>query len=287
MLMNIFDLLSTYFSYPFVRNAMIAGVLISLCSSLLGVCLVLKRYSMIGDGLSHVAFGAMSISAVLHVAPLYITLPVTILVAVIILGIGNKSLIKGDAVIAMMSVGSLSVGYLLLNVFSASSNVSGDVCTTLFGSISILTLKSSDVWSCVLLAVLVILVFVFFYHKIFTVSFDEDFSTATGTSARKYNLMLAVICAVVIVLAMKLVGALMVSALIIFPAIGSMRVFKSFLSVIISSAVISVICSVSGIILSLIYETPVGATIVVVNIICFMLLSLTGLLAKKKGSKVK
>lgn len=267
--MNIIQTLSSYFSYPFVQHALIAGILISLCASLLGVSLVLKRYSMIGDGLSHVAFGAMAVGAILGVAPMRVTMPVTIAAAVILLRITSNAKIKGDAAIAMISVGALAIGYLLLNVFSVSTNVSGDVCTTLFGSTSILTLSKGDVLLCGALAVVVILIFIVFYHKIFAVTFDEGFASATGINAKLYNTVIAVITAVVIVLAMKLVGSLLVSALIIFPALSAMRLFKSFFSVIISSAVISVVCAVLGILIAILFGTPVGSTIVVANIIVF------------------
>ncbi len=273
--------LLSYFNYPFVRYALIAGVLIALCAALLGVTLVLKRYSMIGDGLSHVAFGAMAIATVCSMAPMTVALPITIVAAIILLGINSNSKIKGDAAIAMISVGALALGYLLLNIFSASSNVSGDVCTTLFGSTSILTLSESDVWLCAALAVVVLLVFVIFYHKIFAVTFDESFASATGTKTKAYNILIAVVTAVVIVLAMNLVGALLISALIIFPALSAMRIFKSFLSVIISSAVISILCAVSGIFVSIIYSTPVGSTIVAANIVFFILCTVIGKITKK------
>lgn len=271
----------SYFSYPFVQFALIAGVLIALCAALLGVSLVLKRYSMIGDGLSHVAFGAMAVATVCGLAPMTVTLPITIVAAVILLGITGNSKIKGDAAIAMISVGALALGYLLLNIFSASPNVSGDVCTTLFGSTSILTLSKSDVVLCAVLAIVVILVFVLFYHKIFAVTFDEGFASATGTNAKAYNTLIAVITAVVIVLAMKLVGALLISALIIFPALSAMRIFKNFLSVIVSSAVISVLCAVIGIFIAILYGTPVGSTIVAANIVIFIICMSVGKITKK------
>lgn len=280
--MNIINALQTYLSYSFVRYALIAGVLISLCAALLGVSLVLKRYSMIGDGLSHVAFGAMSIAAVLSLAPMTVAMPVTIVAAVVLLGLNSNGKIKGDAAIAMISVGALALGYLLLNVFQTASNVSGDVCSTLFGSTSILTLSVSDVWLCVGLAILVILTFVIFYHKIFAVTFDEEFARATGTNVRAYNILIAVVTAVVIVLAMNLVGALLISALIIFPALSAMRVFKSFRAVMASAAVISVLCSVLGILASVIYGTPVGSTIVAADIVVFAAFSLAGRLRKAK-----
>ena len=280
--MNIITALQTYLSYSFVRYALIAGVLISLCAALLGVSLVLKRYSMIGDGLSHVAFGAMSIAAVLSLAPMTVAMPVTIVAAVVLLGLNSNGKIKGDAAIAMISVGALALGYLLLNVFQTASNVSGDVCSTLFGSTSILTLSVIDVWLCVGLAILVILTFVIFYHKIFAVTFDEEFARATGTNVRAYNILIAVVTAVVIVLAMNLVGALLISALIIFPALSAMRVFKSFRAVMASAAVISVLCSVLGILASVIYGTPVGSTIVAADIVVFAAFSLAGRLRKAK-----
>lgn len=280
--MNIITALQTYLSYSFVRYALIAGVLISLCAALLGVSLVLKRYSMIGDGLSHVAFGAMSIAAVLSLVPMTVAMPVTIVAAVVLLGLNSNGKIKGDAAIAMISVGALALGYLLLNVFQTASNVSGDVCSTLFGSTSILTLSVSDVWLCVGLAILVILTFVIFYHKIFAVTFDEEFARATGTNVRAYNILIAVVTAVVIVLAMNLVGALLISALIIFPALSAMRVFKSFRAVMASAAVISVLCSVLGILASVIYGTPVGSTIVAADIVVFAAFSLAGRLRKAK-----
>lgn len=280
-MMNMIETLTSYFSYPFVRYALIAGVLIALCAALLGVSLVLKRYSMIGDGLSHVAFGAMAIATVCSMAPMTVTLPITIVAAVILLGITSNAKIKGDAAIAMISVGALALGYLLLNIFSASSNVSGDVCTTLFGSTSILTLSQTDVLLCVLLACVVLLVFILFYHKIFAVTFDEDFASATGTNAKAYNVLIAVVTAVVIVLAMNLVGALLISALIIFPALAAMRVFKNFFSVIVSSAVIAVICAVIGIFIAILYGTPVGSTIVAANIAVFILFMLVGKITKR------
>ncbi len=268
--------LTYYLSFGFIQYALIAGLLISLCASLLGVTLVLKRYSMIGDGLSHVAFGAMSVAAVCSLAPMAVTLPVTILAAVILLSMSTNGKIKGDAAIAMISVGALAFGYLLMNVFTVSSNISGDVCTTLFGSTSILTLNKNDIILCSALAAVVILVFVIFYHKIFAVTFDENFANATGTNTKLYNNLIAVVTAVVIVLAMNLVGALLVSALIIFPALTAMRVFKSFKSVILGAAVISVTCTLTGLLIAILYGTPVGSTIVITDIVIFGIFSLIG-----------
>jgi len=264
-----------YLEFPFVRYALIVGVLIALCASMLGVTLVLKRYSMIGDGLSHVAFGAIAIAAVFNLSSdLIITLPVTIICAIVLLKAGPDSKIKGDAAIAMLSVGALAFGYLLLNKASTSANVSGDVCTTLFGSVSILTLTNDDVYITIALSIVLLLVFILFYHKIFAITFDENFSKATGIRTEAYNLMIAVITAVVIVLAMNLVGALLVSALIIFPSLSAMRLFKSFKFVIIGSAVMAVVCSTAGILASILFNTPTGATIVAADIIVFLACSL-------------
>ncbi len=264
------ETLALYFQYPFVRYALITGVLISLCSSLLGVTLVLRRFSFIGDGLSHVAFGALAIASVLKLTDqMLLILPVTIISAVLLLRTGQNTRIKGDAAVAMISVSSLAFGYLIMNIFSASSNLSGDVCSTLFGSTSILTLKPADVWLCAVLSVLVVVMYILFYNKIFTVTFDEDFARATGVNAGAYNTMLAVVIAVIIVLAMNLVGSLLISALVIFPALSAMRLFKSFKMVTISSAVISVICAFAGIIISILAGTPVGSTIVAVDAAAF------------------
>ena len=273
--------LSMYFSFSFVRYAFIVGVLISLCSSLLGVTLVLKRFSFIGDGLSHVAFGGICIASVLNITNnMFLVLPITILSAILLLRSGRNKKIQGDAAIAMISVGSLAIGYLLMNVFSVSSNLSGDVCSTLFGSTSILTLTKAEVWLCSILSILVIIAFIIFYNKIFAVTFDEAFAQAVGTHASAYNLVIAIIIAIIIVLAMNLVGSLLISALVIFPALSAMRIFKSFKSVTICSATISVICSVTGLLISIIAGTPVGSTIVAVDILAFLICSIAGKLIK-------
>ena len=272
----IFEKLAFYWTYPFVRYALIVGVLIALCSSLLGVTLVLKRFSFIGDGLSHVAFGAMAIAAVLGLTDdMPLTLGVTVVCAVL-LRTGQNTKIKGDAAIAMISVGALAIGYLLMNLFSTSSNLSGDVCSTLFGSTSILTLSKSEVWLCAGLSVVVVAVFLLFYNKIFAVTFDEDFAKAVGTKADLYNLLIAVIVAVVIVLAMNLVGSLLISALVIFPALSAMRLFQNFRSVTVCSAVLSVSCAALGILISILAGTPVGSTIVAVDILAFLICSALG-----------
>ena len=269
-----------YLQYPFVRYALIVGVLISLCASLLGVTLVLKRFSFIGDGLSHVAFGAMAIATVLGLADnMILVLPITVVSAILLLKTGQNTRIKGDAAIAMISVGALAFGYLIMNIFSTSSNLSGDVCSTLFGSTSILTLTTWEVTLCLILSVIVIVVFVLFYNKIFAVTFDEDFSRAIGVNADFYNLLIAIIIAFIIVLAMNLVGSLLISALVIFPALSAMRLFKSFRGVIICSAVISVVCALAGIIISILAGTPVGATIVAIDVAGFALCALAGKMA--------
>ena len=264
------DKLFMFLQYPFVVNAIIVGVLIALCSSMLGVTLVLKRYSFIGDGLSHVAFGAMAMAAVAGFTDdMSFILLVTTAVAILLLRTGQNARIKGDAAIAMLSVGAMAIGYFLMNVFSSSANVSGDVCTTLFGSTSILTLTKMQVGMCGILSAVVIGVFVLFYHKIFAVTFDESFARATGTPVDAYNLLLAVLIAVIIVLAMNLVGSLLISALVIFPALSAMRVFSSFKSVILCSAVFSVVCAFVGIVLSILAGTPVGATVVITDMLAF------------------
>ena len=266
-----------YFDYPFVRYAFIVGILIALCSSLLGVVLVLKRFSFIGDGLSHIAFGAMAVATIFHLtSDTIIVMPVTIITAILLLRTGQNTKLKGDAAIAMLSVGALAVGYLVMNIFSTSANVSGDVCSTLFGSTTILTLTSVDVNICVAASIIVVLFFCLFYNRIFTVTFDENFTKATGKNAEIYNMVIAVITAVIIVLAMNLVGSLLITALLIFPALSAMRVMNSFKSVIIYSAVLSVIGATLGLLISILFSTPVGATIVVVDMVIFAINCVVG-----------
>ena len=272
-----------YLQYPFVRYALVVGVLIALSSSLLGVTLVLKRYSYIGDGLSHVAFGAMSVASVLKLTnQMVLILPVTILCAVLLLRTGQNSKIKGDAAIAMLSVGALAFGYLVMNVFSTSANLSGDVCSTLFGSTSILTLTSREVVLCALLSFLVVCLFIIYYQKIFAVTVDENFARASGTDADRYNLLIAITVAVIIVLAMNLVGSLLISALVIFPALSAMRLFHNFKSVTICSALLSVTCALLGILASILAGTPVGSTIVAADAIAFGLCSLIAAVQRRK-----
>ncbi len=270
--MNIFELLGEYFSYEFVWFALIVGLLISLCSSLFGVVLVLKRFSFIGDGLSHVAFGALAIATVINVTNnMLIVLPITVVAAVLILKTGTNTKIKGDSAIAMMSVGALAVGYMIMSIFSSSGNVSGDVCSTLFGSFSIITLSRIEVALCIVLALTVIAIFVLFYNRIFAVTFDEDFAKASGMNSSLYNLFTAVITAIIIVLAMNLVGSLLISALLIFPALSAMRICRSFKSVTVAAAIISCTCAVFGILCAILFSTPVGPTIVIADIFAFLI----------------
>lgn len=270
-----------YLRLPFVQYAFIAGILIAICASLLGVILVLKRYSFIGDGLSHVAFGTMAVAGITGLTNnMFIVMPVTIICAILLLVFDGKGKLKGDAIVAMVSVSSLAIGYLLMNVFAVSANVSGDVCSSLFGSISILTLDKADVIVCAVCSVAVVLTFVLFYNRIFSTVFDEPFSRATGTKTNIYSTIIAVMTAVVIVLAMNLVGSLLTSALIIFPALSAMQIFKSFKSVTIFSVIFSVICTTLGLIISIIAGTPVGATIVAIDLIAFVIITILSKILK-------
>ena len=279
--MNAVDTLMFYLQYSFVRYAIIVGVLIALCSSLLGGTLVLKRYSFIGDGLSHVAFGAMAVASVMKITDYTVlTLPVTVVTAILLLKAGQGAKIKGDAAIAMLSVSALAIGYMLMNIFSSSANVSGDVCSTLFGSTSILTLTDSQVLLCIILSFAVIVMFVLFYNRIFAVTFDENFMKSTGVSADRYNLIISVIIAVIIVLGMNIVGSLLISALIIFPALSAMSLIQSFKGVVICSSIISVLCALGGIIISILAVTPVGSTIVTCDMVVFIICFLIGKVVK-------
>ncbi len=280
--MTVFQILADYFSYPFVWYALIVGVLIALCSALFGVVLVLKRFSFIGDGLSHVAFGALAIATVINVTDnMLIVLPITVICAILLLKTGQNTKIKGDAAIAMLSAGALAIGYLIMSVFSGSGNVAGDVCSTLFGSFSIITLSSWEVILCIALSLTVITLFILFYNRIFAVTFDEEFARASGIRASLYNLLIAVVTAIIIVLAMNLVGSLLISALVIFPALSSMRVCQTFKRVVILSTVISVTCAIIGIISAIIFSTPVGPTIVLCDILAFFVCFVVGRVRKK------
>ncbi len=275
MLENVIEM----FSYPFMVRAFIVGALVALCSSLLGVSLVLKRYSMIGDGLSHVGFGALAVAAALNAAPLAAAIPVVIVAAVLLLRIRGNSRIKGDAAIALISTSSLAVGVM---VISMTTGMNTDVYNYMFGSI--LAMSAGDVRLSVALAVVVLALYIFFYHKIFAITFDETFAQATGVKADLYNTLIAVLTAVTIVLGMRMMGALLISSLIIFPALTSMRVCRTFKSVIINSAVIAVVCLVIGITVSYVWATPAGASVVMANIAALLLYSLLGV-AKNRGSR--
>ena len=261
------------FSYPFMVRAFVVGALVALCSALLGVSLVLKRYSMIGDGLSHVGFGALAIAAALNMAPLAAAIPVVILAAVLLLRIRGNSRIKGDAAIALISTSSLAVGVM---VISMTTGMNTDVYNYMFGSI--LAMCREDVILGIVMAVIVLILFVFFYHKIFAITFDETFARATGVKADLYNTLIAVLTAVTIVLGMRMMGALLISSLIIFPALTSMRVCRTFKSVIVNSAAVSVVCLAAGITISYVWATPAGASVVIVNIAAFLIYSLIGLI---------
>jgi len=267
--------LGSYFSYPFVRYALIAGLLVSLCASLFGTTLVLKRFSFIGDGLSHVAFGSMAIASALGVKyNMAVVLPITVLAAVLLLRTGQKARLKGDASLAILSVSALALGYLCINLFSPSSNLSGDVCGTLFGASSILTVSRTEVLLCLLLALLVLGFYLFFYHRIFSVTFDEEFAQGSGLRVDAYNLIIAVVTAVIIVIAMRLVGSLLITALVIFPAVSAMRLLKSYRHVAVFSAVFSLLTAGLGMLLSILFSTPVGATMVATQLAGYLICQL-------------
>ena len=263
-------------SYPFLVRAFLVGVLVSLCAALLGTSLVLKRYSMIGDGLSHVGFGALAIASALGVAPLAVAVPVVVVAAVLLLRVSQSGRVRGDAAIALISSGALAVGVL---VISLTSGVNTNVSNYMFGSI--LTISGSDAVLSVILCAAVLVVFTLFYPRIFAVTFDETFARATGTKAEGYNMLLAILTAITVVLGMRMMGALLISSLIIFPALSAMRVFRSFRSVTVCSAVLSVVCFTLGMTLSYALETPSGASVVAVNIIAFALFDLAGRLLRR------
>lgn len=274
------ELFSEMLSYPFLTRALIVGILVSLCSSLLGVSLVLKRYSMIGDGLSHVGFGALAIAMVFNLAPLAVSIPTVVFAAFLLLRLSESSKIKGDSAIALISTGSLAAGVMIISV---TTGMNVDVCNYMFGSI--LAMSKSDVYLSIALSAVVIVLYVLFYSKIFAVTFDESFAKATGTNSGLYNMLIAVLTAVTIVLGMRLMGALLISALIIFPSLTSMRVFKSFRGVVISSAILSIICFIIGITISYVYSTPAGASVVVINIILFAAFSVAGFIRSVRHAK--
>lgn len=275
--MEILEKLSYYLSFSFVRYALIVGILVSLCASLLGTVLVLRRYSLIGDGLSHAAFGAYAVAVTMKlVSDSLLTIPVTVLCAVFLLCLDKKRKVQSDSLIAMISVGVLAFGYLVMNVFSTSANVSGDVCTTLFGSTSILTLTKGKVAVSVLISCVTIAAFIFFYNRIFSATFDPDFLRTEDRFAGIYDILVAVITAVVIVLAMNLVGSLLITAILVFPPLSAMRIMKSFKSTVIYSAALGAFSSFLGIMISIVLSTPVGATIVIIDIMIFALHCVAG-----------
>ena len=278
---------------PYFLTILLVAVLIALCAALMGVTLVLKRYSLIGDGLSHVAFGAMSVAVVAGVTnDMLVVFPVTVITAILLLMGGQKRKIKGDSALAMVSVGALAIGYLLRSIFpsTAAGGVSSDVCGTLFGGSNILTLSEEKVRLCIILSVVVVFFFVLFYHKIFAVTFDESFAAATGSNTTLYNLVIAVIIAMIVVLGMQLVGSLLISALVVFPAMSAMRVFKSFRSVTICSVLISILCAFFGLLVNAVCTTlfelsiPVGPSIVVADIAVFLVFFLVGLLRGRRAA---
>lgn len=266
-----FDTVIEMLSYPFMTRAFLVGSLVALCSALLGVSLVLKRYSMIGDGLSHVGFGAMAIAAAMNAAPLTVAIPVVIVAAILLLRISGNAKIKGDAAIALISTTSLAVGVM---VISLTTGMNTDVYNYMFGSI--LAMSAEDVKLSLVLSVFVLILFIVFYHKIFAITFDETFARATGVKAGVYNTLIAVLTAVTIVLGMRMMGALLISSLIIFPALTSMRVCRTFKSVIINAAVISVVCLIAGVNLSYVAATPAGASVVLANLVMMVLYTVVG-----------
>ncbi|MDO5348600.1 MAG: metal ABC transporter permease [Lachnospiraceae bacterium] len=255
-------------SYPFLVRAFVGGILVSLCASLLGVSLVLKRYSMIGDGLSHVSFGALSVAIALGWSPLAVSIPVVVLAAFFLLRITENGKLKSDAAIAMISASALAIGII---VTSMTTGMTTDISSYMFGSI--LAMSPSDVKLSVVLSIIVLGLFIFCYHKLFAVTFDESFAKATGVRVERYNVLIAILTAVTIVLGMRMMGAMLISSLIIFPALTSMRIFKSFRGVMISSGLVSVTCFALGMVASYTFSTPAGASVVVVNLICFLLFS--------------
>jgi zinc transport system permease protein len=258
------------FSYTFLVRAFIVGALVSICAALLGVSLVLKRYSMIGDGLSHVGFGSLALATALHTAPLTVAIPIVIAAAFLLLRLSENSKIKGDAAVALISTGSLAIGVVII---SQTTGMNTDVCNYLFGSI--LAMAKTDVYLSIALSVVVLVLFILFYNKLFVITFDETFAKASGIKTGLYNMLIAFLTALTIVLGMRMMGALLISSLIIFPALSSMRIFKKFRSVTICAAVVSILCFFIGVIISYLYVTPTGASVVIVNIIVFILFWLT------------
>ena len=263
------------FSYPFMQRALIAGVLVSLCAALLGVTLVLKRYSMIGDGLSHVSFGALAFAVALGVTPLYFSIPVVIVAAFLLLRVADNPRWNSDAAIAAMSASSLSIGIL---VISRTTGMTTDVDSYMFGSV--LAMSKTDVALSVALCIAVLVLYLLFYHRIFAITFDENFSRATGLNVNWYNTMISILTALTIVLGMRMMGAMLISSLIIFPALTAMRLFKSFRGVVLCSAGTSVVCFCTGLTISFVFSTPVGATVVAANLTLFLISCILGLIRR-------
>lgn len=272
-MIRIFNILVQMFSYTFVVRAVVVGLLVALCAALLGVSLVLKRYAMIGDGLSHVGFGALAVATAMNWAELQVSIPVVVVAAVLLLRLSENSKIKGDAAIGMISTGALALGVLAISV---TTGMNTDVCNYMFGSI--LSLSKADVRLSIILSVVVLMLFILFYNKIFAVTFDETFSRAVGTRAGLYNMLLAVLTAVTVVLGMRMMGAMLISALVIFPALTAMRVCRRFKTVVLCSAGVSLVCFLIGVVLSYWYALPTGASVVTVNIIAFLCFSGLGFL---------
>ncbi len=269
------SILSELFSYTFITRALLVGILVSLCASILGVSLVLKRYSMIGDGLSHVGFGSLSVAMAFNLAPLQVSIPVVVLAAFLLLRISENSKIKGDAAIALISSSSLAIGVIIT---SLTTGMNTDVCNYMFGSI--LAMERSDVYLSVILSIIVLILYGLFYNKIFAITFDENFAKATGTNVKRYNMLVALLTAITIVIGMRLMGALLISSLIIFPSLTSMRVLGNFKGVIITSLVLSAICFFIGIVISFQYSIPAGASVVAVNLAAFIIASCLGAFIK-------
>ena len=276
MITDILGTLAEMFSYTFLLRAFIVGALVSVCAALLGVSLVLKRYSMIGDGLSHVGFGSLALATALNAAPLSVAVPVVIAAAFLLLRLGEKNIIKGDAAIALVSTSSLALGVIII---SQTTGMNTDVCNYLFGSI--LAMQKSDVYLSVALSITVLVIFILFYHKLFAITFDETFARASGIKTGLYNMVIALLTAITIVLGMRMMGAMLISALIIFPALTSMRVFKKYKTVCASAVCVSILCFFAGVVISYIYAMPTGASVVLVNIFAFILFSLINRLARK------
>ena len=276
MLTDIFVVVSEMFSFTFLVRAFVVGMLVSLCASLLGISLVMKRFSMIGDGLSHVGFGSLAVATAMKAAPLLVSIPVVIAAAFLLLRLSENSKIKGDAAIALISTSSLAIGVVII---SLTTGMNTDVCNYMFGSI--LAMSRNDVYLSVALSITVLILFVFFYHKLFAITFDETFAKAGGVKTGVYNMLIALLTALTIVLGMRMMGALLISSLIIFPALTSMRIFKRFKTVTICSAIVAMFCFFTGIIISYFYATPAGASVVMMNILAFVLFWAIGAFSRK------